>query len=68
MPIRRLQPEGRLAGVVVHGNTIDLAGQATDGASLDAKGQAADILSQTDALLAEASTDGSWSAAAAALS
>ena len=57
MPIRRLQPEGRLSGAVVHGNTVYLAGQVADDASLDAEGQTADILRQIDALLAEAGTD-----------
>jgi enamine deaminase RidA (YjgF/YER057c/UK114 family) len=57
MPIRRLQPEGRLSGAVVHGNTIYLAGQVADDVSLDAEGQTADILRQIDALLAEAGTD-----------
>jgi enamine deaminase RidA (YjgF/YER057c/UK114 family) len=57
MPIRRLQPEGRLSGAVVHGNTIYLAGQVADDPSLDAEAQTADILRQIDALLAEAGTD-----------
>jgi enamine deaminase RidA (YjgF/YER057c/UK114 family) len=57
MPIRRLQPEGRLSGAVVHGNTVYLAGQVADDTSLDAEGQTADILAQIDALLAEAGTD-----------
>jgi enamine deaminase RidA (YjgF/YER057c/UK114 family) len=57
MPIRRLQPEARLSGAVVHGNTVYLAGQVADDTSLDAEGQTADILRQIDALLAEAGTD-----------
>ncbi|MGE0415193.1 MAG: RidA family protein [Acetobacteraceae bacterium] len=56
MTIRRLQPESRLAGAVVHGNTVYLAGQVADDPSLDAEGQTADILRQIDALLAEAGT------------
>jgi len=55
--IRRLQPEARLSGAVVHGNTVYLAGQVADDTSLDAEGQTADILRQIDALLAEAGTD-----------
>lgn len=55
--IRRLQPEGRLAGAVVHGGTVYLAGQVADDPSLDAEGQTRDILRQVDALLAEAGTD-----------
>lgn len=57
MPIRRLQPEGRLSGAVVHGNTVYLAGQVADDPSLDAEGQTADVLRQIDALLTEAGTD-----------
>jgi enamine deaminase RidA (YjgF/YER057c/UK114 family) len=56
MTIRRLQPEARLAGAVVHGGTVYLAGQVADDATLDAEGQTADILRQIDALLAEAGT------------
>ncbi len=57
MTITRLQPEARLAGAVVHGKTVYLAGQVADDPSLDAEGQTADILRQIDALLAEAGTD-----------
>jgi enamine deaminase RidA (YjgF/YER057c/UK114 family) len=56
MSIRRLQPEGRLSGAVVHGNTVYLAGQVADDTSLDAEGQTADILRQIDALLDQAGT------------
>lgn len=55
--IRRLQPETRLAGAVVHGGLVHLAGQVADDTSLDMEGQTADILRQIDALLAEAGTD-----------
>jgi enamine deaminase RidA (YjgF/YER057c/UK114 family) len=54
--IRRLQPEARLSGAVVHGGLVYLAGQVADDPSLDAEGQTADILRQIDALLAEAGT------------
>jgi len=57
MPFRRLQPEARLAGAVVHGGLVHLAGQVADDATLDTEGQTADILRQIDALLAEAGTD-----------
>jgi hypothetical protein len=30
MPIRRLQPEGRLSGAVAHGDTFHLAGRIAD--------------------------------------
>jgi len=39
MTIRRLQHEGRLAGTVVHGSTLDLAGQVADDPSLVPEGQ-----------------------------
>jgi len=52
--IRRLAPEERLTGAVVHGGLVHLAGQVADDASLDTEGQTADILAQIDALLAEA--------------
>ena len=54
--IRRLAEEGRLSGAVVHGGLVHLAGQVADDTSLDAEGQTADILTQIDALLAEAGT------------
>ena len=54
--IRRLQPEARLSGAVVHGGLVYLAGQIADDTGLDAEGQMADILRQVDALLAEAGT------------
>jgi enamine deaminase RidA (YjgF/YER057c/UK114 family) len=57
MTIRRLQPEGRLSGAVIHGGTVYLAGQVADDPSLDAEEQTADVLRQIDALLAEAGTD-----------
>lgn len=57
MTIRRLQPEQRLAGAVVHGGLVYLAGQVADDPAQDAQAQTADILRQIDALLAEAGTD-----------
>jgi enamine deaminase RidA (YjgF/YER057c/UK114 family) len=57
MPLRRLQPEGRLSGAVVHAGLVHLAGQVADDPTLDAEGQTADILRQIDALLTEAGTD-----------
>jgi enamine deaminase RidA (YjgF/YER057c/UK114 family) len=57
MTIRRLQPEVRLAGAVIHGNTVYLAGQVADDPSQDTEGQTADVLTQIDALLAEAGTN-----------
>ncbi len=57
MHIRRLAPEGRLSGAVVHGGTVYLAGQVPTDVTLDAEGQTADVLAQMDALLAQAGTD-----------
>jgi enamine deaminase RidA (YjgF/YER057c/UK114 family) len=55
--IRRLQPEGRLAGAVVHGKVVYLAGQVTEDPGLDTEAQTEDVLRQIDALLKEAGTD-----------
>lgn len=57
MNIRRIAPEARLSGAVVHNMTVYLAGQVADDPSAGAEGQAADILRQIDALLNEAGTD-----------
>lgn len=57
MNIRRIAPEARLSGAVVHNATVYLAGQVADDPSAGAEGQAADILRQIDALLNEAGTD-----------
>ncbi|MBV1834800.1 RidA family protein [Novacetimonas pomaceti] len=57
MSIKRLQPEARLTGAVVHNGLVHLAGQVADDPDADAEGQTADILRQVDALLAEAGTD-----------
>jgi enamine deaminase RidA (YjgF/YER057c/UK114 family) len=57
MTIRRLHPEGRLTGAVVHGNLVYLSGQVADDPGLDIEGQTEDILHQIDALLAEAGTE-----------
>ena len=52
--ITRLAEEERLSGATVAGGFVFLAGQVADDATLDAEGQTADILSQVDALLAQA--------------
>ena len=57
MPIRRLQLENRLAGAVIHGGVVHLAGQVADDPTREAEEQTVDILRQIDALLAEAGTD-----------
>ena len=57
MHIRRLAPEGRLSGAVIHAGTVYLAGQVPEDVALDAEGQTANVLAQIDTLLAEAGTD-----------
>ncbi len=57
MNIRRIAPEQRLSGAVVHNMTVYLAGQVALDASAGAEAQTADILRQIDALLNEAGTD-----------
>ncbi len=58
MTIKRLHTNARMSQVVVHGNTVYLAGQVAQrapGESVDA--QTRDILGRIDELLAEAGTD-----------
>lgn len=57
MNIRRIAPEPRLSGAVVHNATVYLAGQVALDTGGDAQAQTADILRQIDALLNEAGTD-----------
>ena len=57
MNIRRIAPEQRLSGAVVHNATVYLAGQVALDTSAGAEAQTADILRQIDALLNEAGTD-----------
>ena len=56
MPIRRLQPEGRLSGAVVHGNTVYLAGQVANDPNGTIEQQTKEVLAAIDKLLAEAGT------------
>jgi enamine deaminase RidA (YjgF/YER057c/UK114 family) len=56
--LRRIEIEnGRLCNAVVHAGTVYLAGQIPEDATADAKAQTASVLSQIDALLAEAGSD-----------
>ncbi len=57
MNIRRIAPEARLSGAVVHNMTVYLAGQVADDPTGGAEQQTAEILRQVDALLNEAGTD-----------
>ena len=58
MPVQRLHSNDRMSQIVIHGNTVYLAGQVAQkapGASVTDQTRA--ILEQIDGLLAEAGTD-----------
>ena len=55
MTIRRIDAGPRMSGVVIHNNTVYLAGQVGEGATVAE--QTKDALAQVDALLAKAGTD-----------
>ena len=57
MTIQRFHVGKRLSEMVVHDNTIYLAGQVADDAKADAASQVRQVLTQIDALLAEAGSD-----------
>lgn len=57
MPIQRFHVGKRLSEMVVHDNTIYLAGQVADDPKADAASQVSQVLSQIDALLAEVGSD-----------
>lgn len=57
MTIQRHNVGKRLSEIVVHGNTVYLAGVVPDDYSLDAKGQTEQIVAKIDKLLAAAGTD-----------
>ncbi len=57
MPIQRFHVGKRLSEMVVHDNTIYLAGQVADDPQADAASQVRQVLSQIDTLLAEAGSD-----------
>lgn len=56
MSIQRLEPGKRLAGAVIHGNTVYLSGQVGQPGS-DVSEQAKQALAEVDRLLALAGTD-----------
>ena len=56
MSIKRIAPGPRLSGVVIHGDTVYLAGHVVADASLGVKGQTVAILKRIDERLAEAGT------------
>lgn len=43
MTIKRIDPNGRLSGVVVHDSLIYLSGQVPNDRSLDCEGQTLDV-------------------------
>ena len=57
MSIERFHVGKRLSEMVVHGNTVYLAGQVADDPTADMAGQIRQVLGQIDKLLAEAATD-----------
>jgi enamine deaminase RidA (YjgF/YER057c/UK114 family) len=57
MTIERLKVGARMSQVVIHGDTVYLAGQVADDSNADVADQTRQILAKIDALLAEAGTD-----------
>ncbi|MDR2215357.1 MAG: RidA family protein [Nevskiaceae bacterium] len=57
MTIQRLHVGKRLSQIVIHGNTVYLAGEVPDDGSKDVAGQTEEVLSKIDKLLAQAGTD-----------
>ena len=57
MSIQRFHVGKRLSEMVIHDNTIYLAGQFADDATADAASKARQVLAQIDRLLAEAGSD-----------
>jgi enamine deaminase RidA (YjgF/YER057c/UK114 family) len=57
MSIRRIRTNERMSQIVVHGDTIYLAGQVADDAAADIRGQTRQVLGKIDALLSEVSSD-----------
>jgi enamine deaminase RidA (YjgF/YER057c/UK114 family) len=55
--IKRLKVGPRMSQIVVHGDTVYLAGVVADDPSADVAGQTRQILSKIDAYLKEAGTD-----------
>ena len=57
MTIERIKVGPRMSQVVIHGDTVYLAGQVADDPSADVAGQTRQILAKIDNLLAEAGAD-----------
>jgi enamine deaminase RidA (YjgF/YER057c/UK114 family) len=59
MTIRRLEAGPRMSQVIIHGDTIYLAGQVADDPTPSVKAQTQQILAKIDRLLAAAGSDNS---------
>ena len=57
MAIQRHNVGKRLSEIVVHGNTVYLAGEVPDDATLDITGQTQQVLGKIDKLLAQVGSD-----------
>jgi enamine deaminase RidA (YjgF/YER057c/UK114 family) len=57
MKIQRFNVGKRLSEMVVHGNTIYLAGEVPDDTTKDITGQTEEVLAKIDKLLAQAGSD-----------
>ncbi len=57
MTITRSHSSHRMSQLVVHSNTVYLAGQVADDTSADIKAQTADCLAKVEAILTEAGSD-----------
>lgn len=57
MSIARHNVGKRLSEIVVHGNTVYLAGEVPDDGTKDIGGQTAEVLAKIDKLLAQAGSD-----------
>lgn len=57
MSITRLHSGPRMSQIVVHNDTVYLAGQVAENTTADVKGQTEQILQQIDSLLAEVGSD-----------
>ena len=57
MPIQRFNVGKRLSEIVVHGNTVYLAGEVPDDTSKDITAQTEDVLAKIDKLLKQVGSD-----------
>ena len=57
MTIKRLNVGKRLSEIVIHGNTVYLAGEVPDDGSADITGQTEQVLAKIDKILKQAGSD-----------